>query len=128
MRAGTQVQGVTLTIVLNCRADGALRGVAGESEEQHQCQQAGSVVQAVAADWKHPSVLLLIELASWDSKEESSCELRFLNAVLLLTKRTLPDDATIFSNAKQTHKHASQRNRISIEKPLTVPMFLSPMN
>jgi hypothetical protein len=88
MREGTQVQGVILTIVLSCRADGALGGVAGEGEEQRHGQQAGSVMQALAADWKHPSVLLLIALASWYSKQESSCELSFLNAVLLLMIKT----------------------------------------
>jgi hypothetical protein len=82
MREGVQVQGVTLSILLNCTADGGLGGVAGEGKEQRQSQQAGSVVQALAADWKHPSVLLLIALASWYSKEESGCELSILNTAL----------------------------------------------
>jgi hypothetical protein len=80
MRAGVQVQGVTLTTVLFGSADGTFRGVAGEPEEQRHGQQAGSVMQALATDWKHPSVLLLVALASWYSKEESRCELSLLNA------------------------------------------------
>jgi hypothetical protein len=82
-------------------------------------------MQALAADWKHPSVLLLIALASWYSKEESSCELSILNAVLLLTKTTLP---STFSNIRDTsmqvqgisnHKEANIGSDIPPPMPLT---------
>jgi hypothetical protein len=92
MTEGAQVQGITPSIAISCRADGALGGMAGKGEEQRHGQQAGSVMQALAADWKHPSILLLIALASWYSKEESSCKLSILNAVLLLMIKTLPHD------------------------------------
>jgi hypothetical protein len=37
-------------------------------------------MQFVAVQWKHPSVLLLIEIAPWYSKKKSSGKLSFLNA------------------------------------------------
>jgi hypothetical protein len=59
-----------------------------EGEEEHECQQAGSVKQVVAAHWKHPTILLLVETAALYSKVKAICELSLLNARLLLTTRS----------------------------------------
>jgi hypothetical protein len=82
------MHGVSNASVSSCWAVEALGGEVGEGEEKHQCQHAGSVMQFVAAHWKHPSVLLLIEMATWYSQEESSGKLSFLNARRLLLLRS----------------------------------------
>jgi hypothetical protein len=124
MREGVQVQGVTLSILLNCTADGGLGGVAGEGKEQRQSQQAGSVVQALAADWKHPSVLLLDVLASWYSKEKIGCELSILNAVLRLTKECY----LVLVQVPTSEAHACEAKKLeSIERPISVPIHPPPM-
>jgi hypothetical protein len=78
------VQGVTNGSVIRWRAAAALGGAVWKGEEEHECQQAGSVKHVMAAHWKHPTILLLAETAAWYSKEERSCELSLLNEKLLL--------------------------------------------
>jgi hypothetical protein len=98
--------------VSSCWAVGTLEGEVEEGEEEHQCQHAGSVMHFVAAHRKHPSILLLIDMATWYSQEESSCKLSFLNAKrLLLVRRNHPhDDEQFFPNSCSAELHDLKAN------------------